>query len=111
MKPHNANGECHACAVIALRHASGGTLDPNKTVSPAERLQSRTFVRLPDSSHRALFRRLAALTFRDEALRALDCATSTQMLAIPVDIEQDLRDAHRRAAAVKDVPPAFTARS
>lgn len=110
MKPHNANGECHACAVIALRHASGGTLDPNKTIQPAHAVKS-SFVRLPDSAHRALFRRLAALTFRDEALRALDGATSTQMLAIPVDIEQDLRDAHRRAAAVKDVPPAFMARS
>lgn len=94
---------CHACAKIALRHAAGGTLDPNATVRPGDRVRS-SLVRLPDDAHAALARRLEALALRDEVLEALYGASAARLLAIPVDLEEDFRDAYRRAASVRDVP-------
>jgi len=105
--PVHDEGSCHACAVIRLRHASGGTLDPNATVRPGDAFRaSRTFVRLPDSAHEALKARLEALSLRDAVVAALDGASSLRLLQVPVDLEESFRDAHRRAAAVRDVPAA-----
>lgn len=76
---HNADGTCGACAKIAFKHASGGTLSPDASQTTTAKAWQSPFAgtrEWRDALGRALDAKLAAYEAGKEVERAVDAAVA-----------------------------------
>lgn len=90
--------------------------DPNQTIPSAEQLTiERIRAQYAEERRRdVIHERIMAIVNRtileQDVEKALDGASSSQLLEIPVNLEADFRAAYARAAAPRDVPAALQVR-